>query len=169
MSNENKDTNKKDSDKPQAWEIAVYQQAHETRRKWESYIWSWGILVTALVSIMAGLLSVPIRTGENVLPVSTSLDLALLRKLTLFLLSMFLASIFLNVYRARCLMKQLESTIKEFHNRWHINDLPIVPLELDQCMPKQQTCLSSTKLSVFAHFLAFLLLTGLTLYEVFFR
>ena len=150
---------------PTAQEIIVYEQAHETRRRWESYIWSWGILVTALVSFMAALFTGPGRAVEQMLPAFAGLYSATLRKIALLLLSTFLGSILLNVYRARCLMKQLECTIQELHRRWGLNDLPVVPLELDKCRP----ILSSTKVSVLAHLLAFTMIAGITLYEVLFR
>lgn len=148
-----------------AKELAMYQQAHETRRKWESYIWSWGILVTALVSVMTGFVVIPGKAGTEVTKTVNDVGIEWLRRFTLLLLSTFLASILMNVYRARHLMKKLEITIQDFHKRWHINDLPIVPLEIDRKDKNRLSCFSSTKLSVYAHFLAFLLIAGLTILE----
>jgi len=83
--------------KPEPIEIEAYKQAHETRRRWEGYIWQYGVIALALIGFLAGRLS----TGKDN---SSIADLGLVEKSVLTLLTLFLGSTFLNVYRARILM-----------------------------------------------------------------
>lgn len=155
---------------PSELELAMYNQAHETRRKWESYIWQWGMVVTALVSFTAVLLVSSTATSiEIILPKDTPLQVLLLRKAILVLLSLFLLSIAFNVYRARQLMKKLDKTITKFHQMHNSLDFPVVPCELDQNSRITVWFLSSTRYSVVAHFLTFLVFFILAIYEVFWQ
>ncbi len=116
--------------------VEVYKQAHETRRKWEEYIWQWGILSTILVAMFARW---PESVNEFLFP----------HKFILPLLAGFIFAVFLNVLRARTLMKELEKTIISLHKQMK-NDLPIVPSELDQKLP--YLCkISSTKVVLCCH------------------
>ena len=141
---------------PEAHELEAYKQAHETRRRWEGYIWQYGVIALALIGFLAGRLS-----GMGVNGQSIKLDFT--GKCVLTLLSLFLGSTFLNVFRGRILMKQLEKTIAAFHAQWG-QTLPIIPLELDKELTPNYLTLSSTRLAVWSHLFLFvtsLILTGI--------
>jgi hypothetical protein len=147
----------------------MYKQAHETRRKWEGYIWQWGVVVTALVSFSAVLLAAPSKTGGLSSLSEGAPEIVFLGKAMLFLLAIFLLSIALNVFRARQLMKRIERTIVRFHDTFGLTAFPIVPGELDDSSNRFSWFLSSTRYSVLAHFLAFAVFLSIAIYEVFSR
>ena len=129
---------------------AVYLQAHETRRKWESYIWQWGILLTVLLSVL-------LNWRE---PVSG--EFSIVHKLVMSTIAAFLFAIYLNVHRARVLMKEVERTISEMHQKagcqWDI-----VPRELNRRMTRFES-VSSTRCAAMCHLLAFILCAAIAVY-----
>ncbi len=129
--------------------LEIYKQAHETRRKWEGYIWQWGFLLTLLAALFA--------SGTAALG-----KVILIHKLVLIVLTAFLFSIFLNVLRGRVLMKDVEKTIETIHGLIESN-LPVTPRELDQ-NSRGLGRWPSTKVAACCHFGAFLLFFGITLY-----
>lgn len=155
---------------PSLLELEMYKQAHEARRKWEGYIWQWGVVVTALVSFSAVLLAAPSRVGSlSRLSTDAGPEIAFLSKAMLLLLAVFLFSIALNVFRARQLTKRIDQTIALFHRRFQVSAFPVVPCELDGPPTRWSCFLSSTRYSVIAHFLAFATFLAVAIYEVFWR
>lgn len=141
---------------PAPHEIEAYKQAHETRRKWEGYIWQYGMIVLALIGFLAGRLS----TGNNN---SHFTKAGIIEKCVLTLLTLFLGSTFLNVYRARILMKQLEKSIYEMHKKWGLSQA-IIPFELDRLLTKNRHKFSSTRLAILSHLLLFIAVFIATLF-----
>jgi hypothetical protein len=105
------------------------------------------MLATGLMSFLV--LRLPGQQGNAVL-----LNLGPVEKLALTMLTLFLGSVFLNVYRGRLLMKQLDVTISAFHEQWGF-ELPIVPCELDTKLKRSHHTFSSTRIAALAHFLLF--------------
>lgn len=151
--------------------LEVYRQAHELRRKWESHIWQWSVVVTGLAAFYAYVRKVkPLEDSWN--------SVILLALLTLF----FLAAAF-NVLRSRFLMKSIEQSIIDFHNKMHsfAKDFPfpMIPRELDRRAmkphggdPVWKACLnwinlrSSTMFAVIFHFAAFVTFLFMTVREL---
>jgi hypothetical protein len=128
--------------------LEVYRQAHETRRRWEGYIWQYAVVLTVLVaffsqsSIFDAFAPTPGTIGT----------FSLVQKVVFTLVALFVVSIFANVYRARSLMKALENSIAELHHLLSV-DVPVVPFELSAGLPRRQR-ISSTGIAVACHFLA---------------
>jgi hypothetical protein len=129
----------------------IYRQAHETRRKWENYIWQWGVLVTALLAI---------STQFDVAEVTC---LSIIQKLILTLITLFTFAIFLNVLRARTLMKELEKSIKTMHDLMNFN-IPVIPIELNIKDNSSFRNISSTYFAVICHFITFIAFAGISIY-----
>lgn len=123
--------------------IEIYKQAHETRRKWESYIWQYGFLITVLSAFM-------VKWSD------LKLVIGLPEKLVLTLVTMFVSAMFLNVQRARILMKSIEKSIAEMHLVMG-NNIPTVPFELNKGLNRFNS-ISSTKYAVYIHFVAVVIL-----------
>lgn len=140
---------------PNNFLIEAYRQAHETRRKWENYIWQWNIVLTILAAIFVTL-------SQSTSP---SPSFSFPQKVALSVISLFVFAIFLNVFRARVLMKELEKTITAFHSQMGIES-PIVPLELDKNLSRFKR-ISSTKMSTYCHFAAAIVFLIITLYAWF--
>ena len=167
----------------------IYRQAHETRRKWENYIWQWSIVLTILAvvfvqfsptllepntsseptskpSTVSGSASEPVDISEPATETAATsefnLSFSLPQKIILSLIALFVISIFLNVYRARVLMKELEKSISSMHKKIKFN-VPIVPLELDKPLPYFKK-ISSTQLSIICHFIAVLVFLSIAIY-----
>ncbi|MEU1784100.1 hypothetical protein ABZ545_32180 [Streptomyces abikoensis] len=125
--------------------IERYEQAHENRRKWEGYIWQWGVLLTVLAALFAGF-------GKSIKEVAEqSSEGRIAQRLVLSLVSAFVIAISLNVWRARELMKALEKALAEF-DAGH-GSLPTVPRELDTRYPPRLG-VSSTFVAFLCHLLA---------------
>jgi len=135
--------------------VEAYRQAHETRRKWENYIWQWNIVLTILAAIF-----VTLSQSAPPLP-----SFSFPQKVALSVISLFVFTIFLNVFRARVLMKELEKTITAFHSQMGIES-PIVPLELDKNLSRLKK-VSSTKMSACCHFAAAIVFLIIALYAWF--
>lgn len=130
--------------------VALYVQAHETRRTWEKYIWQYSILLTVLAALF---LQWTEPTGGL---------FSFTQKLILTIETMFVFSIFTNVLRARELMKEIEVSIHLFHR--HLGcDIPLVPLELNKQMSWFRS-ISSTKIAMVVHFIALLIFVSLTIF-----
>lgn len=128
----------------------LYVQAHETRRKWESYIWQWGILLTVLLAVFIGWK----ETSDFHFP--------LIQKLILTLVTFFVFTVYLNVLRAQKLMKEIEKTISAMHKMADFH-LPIIPLELNSSLHSWNK-VSSTKVAVYCHLLATVVFVFITIY-----
>jgi hypothetical protein len=140
----------------------IYTQAHETRRKWENYIWQWNIVLTILAAVFvqfAPSLSGSTTDTEHTL---TSIYFSWPQKMVLSLIALFVLAIFFNVFRARVLMKELEKTISSLHNEIGFT-LPVVPLELDKSLPLFKR-ISSTKLSTYCHLAAVIVFISIAIY-----
>jgi hypothetical protein len=120
-----------------------YKEAHETRRRWESYIWQWGILVTVTAALIMNATQLP-----N--------EFSLFQKLLMSVLTLFVASIWLNVYRARVLMKEIEKTIVQMHRDAGV-EYKILPSEIDVGMSRIRRP-SSTLVAVWCHFATFVVM-----------
>ena len=140
-------------------EIEVYTQAHETRRKWESYIWQYGMIVLALIGFITGQIG---SDSSDYLK-----NIGILEKGILTLLTIFLLSTFLNVYRARILMKNIEKTINNIHRDWDIN-YNTVPCEIDKVIPCKCHKISSTFVAILSHFLLLVFSFAVTVFVWFF-
>jgi len=133
---------------PTQFEIEAYRQAHETRRKWENYIWQWSILLTVVAAVFS-------------MWKEASLALSRPHKVVLFLLAFFVLMISLNVWRARVLMKRVEKTICELHSDmgYEWSKYPVIPYEIDkdpEFKPKRYWYkrISSTRVAVYCHLAA---------------
>lgn len=140
----------------------IYRQAHETRRKWENYIWQWSIVLTILAVVFVQFAPSLINptTGTD-----TAIPFSLPQKIILSLIAAFVVSIFFNVFRARILMKELEKTIASLHDEIGFA-LPVVPLELDKLLPSYKR-ISSTKFSIYCHFVAVIVFVSIAIYAWF--
>jgi hypothetical protein len=129
--------------------LEVYKQAHEIRRKWENYIWQWGILLTILAAIF-------VKCTEP------TTDFTFIQKIILSLVACYVFTIFLNVLRARVLMKELEISIHNMHIEMK-NKYPIVPLELNESLSGLKN-ISSTKIAMFCHLVSALVFAIIAFY-----
>lgn len=135
---------------PTQYLVEAYRQAHETRRKWENYIWQWNILLTILAALS-------VQFSQS-LPDKFSLP----QKVIASLMTLFVFAMFLNVYRARVLMKEIEKSISDIHKQMRMTS-PIVPLELDRDLPRYKK-ISSTRMATYCHLVAVFVFLGITIY-----
>ncbi|MFD4659680.1 hypothetical protein ACFWP2_29095 [Kitasatospora sp. NPDC058444] len=135
--------------------IERYKQAHENRRKWEGYIWQWGVILTVLAALFAGF-------GKSIKDVSElSPEGRLAQRLVLLLVTSFVIAISLNVWRARALMKTLERALEKFNPDQE--ELPTTPRELDAKYPPKFK-VSSTFVAFACHVAACVVFVYLTVY-----
>lgn len=135
--------------------IERYKQAHENRRKWEGYIWQWGVLLTVLAALFAGF-------GKSIKDVADlSPEGRFAQRLVLSLVSAFVIAISLNVWRARELMKALERALSDFDPGQ--GNLPTTPRELDSRYPPKLK-VSSTFFAFLCHLAACAVFVYLTVY-----
>jgi hypothetical protein len=117
--------------------VEMYRQAHEMRRRWEIYIWQYGLFATAVAAFLF-----------NVIDFSTE-SFPIFQKVIVSLVALFSLTILTNVYRARELMKEIEISIKRIHNQAGY-DFAIVPLELNDRMRGLRR-ISSTRIAFLAN------------------
>ena len=129
--------------------LEVYRQAHETRRRWEGYIWQYSLILTVLAAFLA----------QNAL---LAPSFTVVQRIILSLLALFVIAIFANVLRARSLMKKVEKTISQLHADLGAN-YRVVPLELNESLPWYER-ISSTKIAVICHLIACIVFVGLAAY-----
>lgn len=135
--------------------IERYKQAHENRRRWEGYIWQWGVILTVLAALFVGF-------GKSIKEVATlSPEGRFAQRLVLSLVTAFVIAISLNVWRARELMKALERAIGDFDTGQ--GKLPTTPREIDSQYPPRLK-VSSTFVAFLCHVAACAVFIYLTLY-----
>lgn len=121
--------------------IEQYKQAHENRRRWEGYIWQWGIILTVLAGLFAGF-------GQSVANQTRAPQVS--QRFVLTLVTAFVFAIAFNVWRARHLMKVLERALMDFHTSIGHTEVPTVPRELDARYPPRMK-VSSTLVGFICH------------------
>jgi hypothetical protein len=136
--------------------IEMYKQAHENRRKYEGYVWQWGVLLTVLAALFVGL---GVSPGQALGPAD---GLEMPQRVVISLVSLFVILIAVNVWRARQLMKSIERALADFHARYG-HSLPTVPSELD-VVYRRRVRVGSTLVALICHVAACAVFLYLTAY-----